>query len=86
VWGEVWFTAEAATVTNGRAEIPPKTESEDLDSIMVRTVARRSAGTGHWARTDERGEFRLFGCEPPIDYLQVGTPGSDRKTFFNGAS
>ncbi|MFT7170786.1 MAG: hypothetical protein ACI80K_003937, partial [Paracoccaceae bacterium] len=49
MWGEVWFTAEAATVTNGRAEIPPKTESEDLDSIMVRTVARRSAGTGHWA-------------------------------------
>ncbi len=40
---------------------------------------------GPWALTDERGEFRLLGCEPMVDYLSVITPGETRKTFFAGA-
>ncbi len=49
------------------------------------SVGNNETHRGHWARTNQRGEFCLFGCEPQTDYLSVITPGSDRKTFFHGA-
>ncbi|WP_145195081.1 carboxypeptidase-like regulatory domain-containing protein [Planctomycetes bacterium Poly30] len=49
-------------------------------------VGNNETHRGHWAVTDERGEFRLFGCEPlGADSLMVVTPGEERRTFFHGA-
>ena len=40
---------------------------------------------GQWAITDERGEFRLFGCDPRPGLIRVLSPEGESLASFDGA-
>ncbi len=77
--GVARFYCEPGSLLEGRILLP------DGQPAVGYGVGNDESHRGHWAITDERGEFRLFGSEPRPDFVRVLTPGGDWVAGFTGS-
>ncbi len=69
--GVARFYAHPGTMLEGQVLLP------DGKPAIGYGVGNNETHRGHWAVTDERGRFRLYGAEPRPEYLRVMTPGGE---------